>query len=487
MKASKTFLFIVSVLLLLGIISLCFPEEGIAFGERQLYFPTIEDIFTKRSGHSTTASQRVKEMEESLRMKRLQDSVYYDSLAFYIDFFQNHPSRMHLPNDNWNYFNDLFERFDVCEEQNEIIHILHYGDSQIESDRITGYVRQKLQEKFGGKGPGLLPAVQPIPSSSVAQSASGNIERYIISGSLQNRISSRCYGALGQVGSVSGESVISVQVRNWKQTFENVKEFQKIRLFVGRPGANFSADLTVPNQEDVMKRKIKDRNKPVNVLTWELNEPAKKFTLKLHGSGEIYGMAADGIAGIAIDNIPFRGSSGTFFTTMDSTVLGAMLQELNTQLILLEFGGNMMPVIKSDKPVENYKKQMSNQIAFLKRLCPLSKIILIGPADMSVKISGKLQTYPYLVKMTEALKEAALQNNVAFWNMYEVMGGKNSMIEWVKNTPPLAAPDYIHFSTKGAEKIADLFYESLIIYYDYYHFKKEREKESLEMQKRKRK
>jgi lysophospholipase L1-like esterase len=474
MKASKTFLFIVSVLLLLGIISLCFPKKGIAFGERQLYFPTIEDIFTKRSGHSTTASQRVKEMEESLRMKRLQDSVYYDSLAFYIDFFQNHPSRMHLPNDNWNYFNDLFERLDTCEKQNEIIHILHYGDSQIEGDRITGYIRRKLQEKFGGKGPGLLPAVQPIPSLSVAQSASENIERYIISGNLQNRISTGRYGALGQVGLISGESVISVQIRNRRQAIENVREFQKIRLFVGHTGSNFSADLIIPDR-GAINRKVNDRNEPAGVLTWDLEEPGGKFTLKLHGAGEVYGMAVDGMAGIAVDNIPFRGSSGTFFTTMDSTLLGGMLQELNVQLILLEFGGNAMPAIKSDKSVEYYKRQMSNQIALLKRLCPKIKIILIGPADMSTKINGELQSYPYLVKMTEGLKEAALQNNVAFWNMYEVMGGKNSMIDWVKNTPPLAAPDYIHFSTKGAEKIADLFYESLIIYYDYHHFRKEKE------------
>jgi lysophospholipase L1-like esterase len=476
MKVSKTFLFIVSVLLLLGIISLCFPKEGIAFGKRQLYFPTTKDIFTRKPGLSTTASQRMREMEESLRMKYLQDSImemaYYDSLAFYIDFFQNHPSRIILPNDNCDYFNDLFERFDSCEKQNETVHILHYGDSQIESDRITGYIRQKLQEKFGGKGPGLLPAVQPIPSPAVAQFASENIERYIISGNLQNKLLNKRYGALGQVGIVSGESFISVQARNWKQTFENVKEFRKIKLFVGYPSPNFKADLVISGHEAV-KQEIK--NKPVNILTWELDVPVKNFTLKLHGSGEIYGMAVDDMAGVAVDNIPFRGSSGTFFTAMDSTVLGYMLQELNTRMILLEFGGNMTPAIKNEKAIENYKMKMSDQIALLKRLCPEAKIILLGPADMSTKISGQLQSYPYLTKMIEALKKAALQNNIAFWNMYEVMGGQNSMIEWVKNNPPLAAPDYIHFSAKGTEKIADLFYESLMIYYDYYKFKKKRE------------
>jgi lysophospholipase L1-like esterase len=472
-KAQKTLFFIISVLLLLGFVSLVFPKKGITFGDRQLYFPTIEDILSKKDHSSTTASQRITDLEEGLSMQQTQhDSLYYDSLSFYIAFFQNHPSRMHLPEGNWNYFDDLFETFDHCKERNEVVHILHYGDSQIEGDRITGNIRQKLQEKFGGIGPGLLPAVQVIPSTAVGQTASENIERYIISGMHQNKAPHRRYGALGQVGMTAGESYISVSARNWKTTAEKVKEFQKIRLFVGRPSANFKANLSVPNQA-VLKRTISDKKEPVEVLSWTLDEPVKKFSLRIIGSGEIYGIAADGTYGIAMDNIPFRGSSGTFFNSMDSTVLSSMLAYLNTKLVLLEFGGNTIPGIKNDKIIESYKNKMSEQIAYFRRLCPEAKIILIGPADMSTKVNGKLQTHPRLEKVVEALKEAALENGAAFWNMYEVMGGKNSMIDWVKNSPSLAAPDYIHFSTKGAERIADLFYESLLVYYDYYNFKKE--------------
>jgi lysophospholipase L1-like esterase len=474
-KAQKTLFFIVSILILLGIVSLVFPEKGIAFGDRQLYFPSIQDILAKKNEPVTTASQRIDELEESLNMQQVQDSMYYDSLSFYIAFFQGHPSRMHLPEGNWNYFDDLFESFDKCKEQNEIVHILHYGDSQIEGDRITGDIRQKLQEKFGGMGPGLLPAVQLIPSSAVGQSASENIERYIISGTHQNKAPHKRYGALGQVGMTTGEGYISINARNWKTTFENVKEFQRIRLFVGRTSANFKANLTIPSRE-VLKRNINDRNAPVEVLSWNLDSPVKKFTIRMIGSGEIYGIAVDGTHGIAMDNIPFRGSSGTFFNSMDSTVLSGMLEYLNAKLILLEFGGNMIPSIKNDKLIAGYKKKMSEQIAYFRRLCPEAKIIMIGPADMSTKVNGKLQTYLQLEKVVEALKEAALENDAAFWNMYEVMGGKNSMINWVKNSPSLAAPDYIHFSTKGAERIADLFYESLMIYYDYYNFRKEHSK-----------
>ena len=474
MKAYKTLLFILSVVLMLALISFSFPEEGVPFAGRTLYFPSITEVLTKKTGASAT--EKMDELEEQLRLQR--DSLamaYQDSLSFYTNFFKTNPARIHLPEDNWNYFNDLFGNLEASKEKKEVIHILHYGDSQIEGDRITGYVRQQLQETFGGQGPGLLPAVQPIPSAAVAQTASGNITRYIVSGSHVNRASHRRYGALGQVGHTAGESSISVSSRNWKNTFENTKKFSKIRLFVGKTSDSFKASLVVPQLETIT-RSVED-TLAVHVLSWEFETPIKKFTLRMSGSAEVYGISVDGEYGVAMDNVPFRGSSGTFFSMLDSTVMTSMLQQLNTRLILLEFGGNMMPVMKSDKVVADYKEKMATQIAYLRSVCPDAKIIMIGPADMSTKVKGKLQTYPYLVEMVEALKEAALENGAAFWNMFEVMGGENSMKDWVNSKPALAIPDYIHFTPRGADKIADMFCESFMMYYDYFRFQNEKNEE----------
>jgi hypothetical protein len=46
--------------------------------------------------------------------------------------------------------------------------------------------------------------------------------------------------------------------------------------------------------------------------------------------------------------------------------------------------------------------------------------------------------------------------------MYDAMGGKNSMPAWVNAEPELARPDYVHFSTRGARLIANMFYNALI-------------------------
>jgi hypothetical protein len=48
------------------------------------------------------------------------------------------------------------------------------------------------------------------------------------------------------------------------------------------------------------------------------------------------------------------------------------------------------------------------------------------------------------------------------------MGGKNSMPSWVFANPPLASSDFVHFNTRGARIIANMFYNSLMYEYNLY-------------------
>jgi lysophospholipase L1-like esterase len=470
MKAYKTLSFILLVIALLALLCTVFPEEGVAFGGRRLFFPTLEEVMVREKSQSV--AEKMDKIVEGMRMQNFQDSistanflVNNDSLLFYARFVTESPVRIHLPDNDLTFFDSLFYQLENCQEKKEIVHILHYGDSQIEGDRITGFIRQQLQERFGGNGPGLIPAVQPISSSAVGQTASENMERFTVAGNLANKASHNRYGVMGQVTEVYVGGSMSVIARNLKSTYPNVKEFSKIRLFTSRNTPGFQATLF--HAKESTARTIQEGNTRVNVLTWNLKTPVKQFTMQFSGTAEIIGISVDGNYGVAVDNIPLRGSSGTFFSQIDANSITPVLKELNTQLILLEFGGNMMPVIKGEKNITDYKNSMAKQIKYLQNLYPVAKIILIGPADMSVKVNGRLQSIPLLKETVQGLKEAALENGAGFWDMYEVMGGENSMIEWVGNQPALAAPDYIHFTPRGAEKIAEMFYMSLMNYYDF--------------------
>jgi lysophospholipase L1-like esterase len=63
-------------------------------------------------------------------------------------------------------------------------------------------------------------------------------------------------------------------------------------------------------------------------------------------------------------------------------------------------------------------------------------------------------------KVQKSMFEMAEHYNAGVWDMYEVMGGLNSIVLWQRNG--LAQRDKIHFSREGYLLVADLFFSALI-------------------------
>lgn len=101
----------------------------------------------------------------------------------------------------------------------------------------------------------------------------------------------------------------------------------------------------------------------------------------------------------------------------------------------------------------------------MKELCPGVPVIVIGPADMSLKVKGAFKSYPGVEPVRDALKKACMDSGCAFWDLYEAMGGRNSMPSFVNSDPPLANTDYIHFSSLGINLVAEMFYNALMMEY----------------------
>jgi lysophospholipase L1-like esterase len=156
-----------------------------------------------------------------------------------------------------------------------------------------------------------------------------------------------------------------------------------------------------------------------------------------------------------------RGGSGTIFKKINGKQFSSQLSDLNPALILLQFGGNTVPYVTDTVAADNYGNWMKAQILYIRKIVPEAAIILIGPSDMAYKEGDSFVTYPYLVPVRDALKRTALETGCGFWDIYEAMGGQNSMSAWVEADPPLAAPDYVHFSPAGAKKVSNLLFKAL--------------------------
>ena len=72
----------------------------------------------------------------------------------------------------------------------------------------------------------------------------------------------------------------------------------------------------------------------------------------------------------------------------------------------------------------------------------------------------------------DAQKNAAMRTDLIFWDMYEAMGGKNSMPSWVWAEPPLANKDFTHFNHEGSRIISNMLYNAIML--EYHNYRKEK-------------
>ena len=409
---------------------------------------------------------------------------------------------------------NFFKALALLEKQTTHIRILHYGDSQLEGDRISDYLRNRLQLRFGGWGPGIiLPYDISNSRITVRQSESTNWVKYAIYGKT-SKLANGYYGIgassyrypaasdkplnvvkdtkeyikkyavkkmVDENDSIWYETdssnfyydsiVIKTPIKltgsawmkiiNAKGSYPRVRQFQKLTLL-------YSADEPFNFKLKVNEGAETSEIVPgsaASALSFDLGEVSTGVQLNFTGkSPYLYGVALDGNTGIAVDNFPMRGSSALGFDGINITMLSELYKQMNVKLIVLQYGINLVP--GALKNYDWYAKAFSKQLAAIKAASPNASILIIGPSDMSRKTADGYESYPNIPLIRDAMKRAAFENGCAFWDLYTAMGGQNSMSSWVSNN--LAAKDFTHFSTEGARYVSEMLYNTLMDEYQEY-------------------
>lgn len=463
--------FMMLVFISLSVIMILFTylfPKGIQFSPSfSLRFPSVSDMFNNKGINYANIDDVLNRKKDSTLLRELHSLD--DSLRAFREISLSNPSRIHYPKSNKRILHNFFDALENVEERQGTLRIMHYGDSQIEMDRITGYVREQLQIRFGGSGPGLHPPVQVIPSTSIRQSSGGSWRRYACWGmDTDLRANHKRYGLMLNMSEYTDYANITFTLSH--QSYERAKMINRVKVLIGNLESVATVSLSAHGKTYGTQQATP--GKALHILEWELDTFPKTITLQFSGGGspEVYGIALDGKSGVSVDNLPMRGCSGTIFTRADSALLKESFEALNVKLLILQFGGNMMPSIKGEKNAADYGRKFYDQIMYLRSLKKDLSILVIGLADMSKRIDGQMQSYPYIEDVRNNLKKATFDAKGAYWDMLDVMGGINSMPAWVEQG--LAGKDYIHFTNKGAQKIAELFFEALMNDYNEYRIEK---------------
>ena len=364
---------------------------------------------------------------------------------------------------------NLLQRFlDSLKYSRGQIRILYYGDSQIEGDRITSYLRYMLRKERGGTGPGLfLPLMPVMYTKSLWIRSSSNWKRYNYLSYKTGEISHRNLGPFmaicrylpeGETRSAPEKAFIRIKPSNVADSSSS--EYDILRIFYGKTEGTVNVVVKAENNElftDTLKR-----GPDFNEIRCPLNR-RKDIEIEFEGkvSPDIYGISIESETGVVVDNISQRGSAGLEFTMVDRDNLREAYKKLSPDLFILHYGLNIVKNVRDD--YSYYQKGLVRQIALIRKISPLTPIIIVGVTDMAANDGDSIKSYKNIPTIIDAQKRAALKAGVIFWNSYGAMGGKSSIIRWAGKKPPLAQKDFIHFTYTGADTLSDMLVSSLFI------------------------
>ena len=393
-------------------------------------------------GLELNSTKEITDFIENKYVKREKSSTYN------VPTFKNSPLEGNL--EQLQYF---FEALNNSKSSR--VRIAHYGDSSLEGDLITAYLRNKFQQKFGGKGVGFL----PITSEDINFRETTKIrfsDDWITASIISNNPDNIHVGVSGKVFLNSKESWV---------TFETIPKFRAVRNFdivkifysnaknnsVIKYSLNKAVEKSIPlsTKEGIKELVIKQKNSTSLKLVF----PQEKLA-------HFYGVSFEGKTGVYIDNLPLRGNSGIDLKKIPQENLKEFNTLLNYKLVILEFGLNILSGRKTN--FNKYEKDMIEVINEFKILFPQTSFLLIGVHDKCIKRKRDFVTDPAIKKLVQTQKRIAEKTNIAFWNLFEAMGGENSMADWVNANPPLAYSDYIHFNSLGTKKEAEMLFETIL-------------------------
>lgn len=484
MKPIHSFLFLTAVLAGISIVMLLFPEDGVSInGETKITFVSFEDIFSNKKVEYADISAIIASA----------DTVSFADTAFHddeidsiiveivgndtiIDTVRANASMLRksiLPieyGDNGDP-TCLFKFFAALENADKnVVRVIHYGDSQIEGDRITGIIRNRLQKTFGGFGAGLISAYDPNTFVSVLRlDHSGSWERHTRYGLKDTLVDHARWGLMASFCRFSpilkdetdSSTYFGSIILHKKSAYrKSLRSFENLRIFCGN--ASEPADYAIFCGDSLYKKGIIDSSKLYHTIKWQPDTLCEEVRMVFKGkySPDFYGISFEPNKGIVVDNIPLRGSSGLEFTRISQGQLMQQYKQLNAKLIILEFGVNVVPNVLEDYSF--YEKRFYKQLMRLKKLAPDASILVIGISDMSRKAGNYYESYPNVVLIREAQRNAVFKAGCAYWDMYTAMGGENSMPSWVFAEPALANPDFTHFTPRGAKIIGEMFMNALL-------------------------
>jgi lysophospholipase L1-like esterase len=468
-------------LLLIGIAFLVSGDRA-PWAKEQLKFLSVAEMTDFRQEDPNSVA-------DSLLLQYLSDTSGVDTLLHRRNLSKIGPKKknLYLFNPDVKGVTALDDFFNALQNEKDtsVIRIAHYGDSQLEGDRMSCLMREEFHEKFGGSGVGYVP-LKDLAPVSYSRNSSGNWARYTV---FHDKYSNNFYGLSGLVFHFSRSSVFQdgddstgyvapsdtnapAESGPYNSASVSVKlspklAYNQVSVLYGR--STEQSILNYYNNEtgERLRSDTLPATKEVQLHKRVLDQPVLKLRLEFSSgnSPDFYGVYLDALNGVQVDNYAIRGHSGDGLLLIDDAHLARMIKLLNTKLIIFQYGANVVPCVRSDKACQSIEALYYRVFMKFKKAAPDISILVVSSGDMARGGTGGYSSYEWLPKIVQAQKNAALKANCAFFDLFHMMGGSNSILVWASRR---LAVNNGHFSASGQEIIANELVDALMVEYNYY-------------------
>lgn len=335
-----------------------------------------------------------------------------------------------------------------------VLRVTQLGDSHTAADIFTGYLRQNLQQHYGGAGIGWISPINVYGQRNAQVYYTGS--DWVLTSSRSTKADDYPMGGYIATPKVANAKLtinynLDEKPSLWNATFL-VKQLQGDKPLKIIDGMNYEIILDTKGQSGwqyinafVML--------PLTITAESAN------VAKLGGIW----LEKNGVPGIVVSPVALNGAKQSIWEHWRSDWLDDLVKS-KSDLVIIAYGTN--EAFESPFNAEKYRRFLKNSITAIRKKMPTSAILVISPPDAmlrsKIKRGGSCRSMqpPNLAEIRAIQKDVAMEEHTLYWDWSMVMGGDCSMRNWVARG--LANKDYIHLTANGYQHSANQLYESLL-------------------------
>lgn len=342
------------------------------------------------------------------------------------------------------------------------ISMVHIGDSHIQADMMTAVVRENIQADFGNAGRGLVTPYRVAGTNEPINYYSSSNASWTSARIVQR-------DAVLPIG-ISGLTLRTTQAGanlNIKTMDRGRLDYSFDQAIVFYDRNLSSCDLGICDSAGRQVYSVQSNVQELvpNTATVFMANATHEINLKSLTSStgqnafQVYGVSLEKAGpGVLYHAIGINGA--TFQHYAGAEQFAPQLGALYPDLIIISMGTNEAQA--SGLAKSTIIHQIDGMIKDIREYNPQAAILLTVPADSY----RQQQVNPTFGVIRDAIANYALNNHIAYWNLYDVTGGLGSAEQWRKFG--LLAKDGVHYTKNGYELQGQLLYQALLNGYNKY-------------------